>query len=110
MSGRVTGERPGDEADHRNDVLPLPCVVEERFLREEMDRLDGTWANGPPSIIAVLRPGGSGHIYLSGLETLFSAFVERAYRLGEDDASRLVGRCPTVLANAEVFATGRRHS
>lgn len=108
MIGRNWDEIPGDEGEPENDVLPSPYVAEERALRDELVRLDGILSVGPLSVIAVPRPGGSGHVYLSGRETLLTSFIERAYEMGEDDARRLVQRYPTVLVWAEVVVRGRR--
>lgn len=108
MRGRGEDGPPGDEGEPEEMVLPLPYVAEERALREELERLNGTWTDGPLSVIRVPRPGGSGWIYLSGPETLFTNFVERAYVLAEDDAKRLIGSYPVVLRCAEVVVRGRR--
>lgn len=108
MRGRMEDGQPGDEAEVENDVLPLPLVADERALRAELDRLDGTWTEGPLSVIAVPRPGG-GQVYLAGQTTLFSNFSERAYVMGEEQAGRLVQRFPLVLGGAEVVVRGRRH-
>ena len=106
MSGLVTGERHGDEADDWNYVLPLPYVIEGRALRGELKRLNGSWAIGPLSVVSIPRPGG-GWVFLSGRKTLFSNFVDRAYLMGEDDAYRLIQECPNVLKGAKVLIRGR---
>jgi hypothetical protein len=41
-------------------------------------------------------------LYLSGSAYLFSAFPERAYELGTDQAEKLIERCPILLGKAEV--------
>lgn len=108
MKGHGTDESSSDEAEAT--VLPTPYVTEERDLRAELERLNGTWADGLPSVITLPRPGGGLWIYLSGMTTLFTNFVERAYVLGEEDARRIILRYPALLGHAEVVARGRRTS
>lgn len=107
MRGRGEDGRPGHEAEAEKDVLPMPYVVEKRALWAELEQLDGTWTDGPPSIIAVPRPGG-GHVFLSGRTILFTSFAERAYVLGAEVARRLVQTYPAVLEGAEVVVKDRR--
>jgi hypothetical protein len=95
-------DRPDAEVEPERILLPLPYVIEERGLRDELVRLNGTWASGRLSVISIPRPGG-GWIFLSGQKTLFSNFAERAFVMGEDNARRLVERCPTVLEGAKVI-------
>ena len=106
MREHVKNEIPGEEEEPESLVLPTPCVIEERALRDELKRLNGTWAIGRLSVISIPRPGG-GWIFLSGRTTLFSNFRERAYLLGEDDAYRLIQECPNVLKSAKILIRDR---
>jgi hypothetical protein len=108
MRGRDEDDCLGDEAgeEYEEFVLPTPYVAEERALRSELERLNGTRTNGKLSVIKIPRSGG-GWIYLSGLTTLFSNFWERAYGLGANDSEHLIKKCPTVLKGAKVVLRDR---
>ena len=107
MMRRSRDRPPGDEAGQMalDEVLPTPYVAEERALRKELERLNGTWTAGSSAVIVVPRPGG-GLVYLSGRGTLLSIFRERAFVMGESQARRLAQRYATVLAGAEVVVWG----
>jgi hypothetical protein len=81
-------------------------LVEERDLKAAFERLNGTWAIGPLSVITIHRLGG-GWIFVSGQKAMFSNFVERAYLLDEHDAYRLIQMCPNVLKDAKILIRGR---
>ncbi len=96
---------PGEEEEPESLVLPTPCVIEERALRDELKRLNGTWAIGRLSVISIPRPGGN-WIFLSGKKTLLTNFRERAYQMGEDDAERLIKIFPNLLKDARILNRG----
>ncbi len=73
---------------------------ERRRLWAAMRRMSGKPFRGRRCSIAVVRNGQ--RLYVSATPYLFSAFPERAYELGADQADKLIGRCPLHLGKAEV--------
>ena len=108
MMGNDRDEIPCEEIEGEPEslVLPMPYVIEERALRGDLERLDGTWTEGPVLVITIPRPGG-GHVYLCGTKTLFSNFVERAYVMDEENARRIVLEYPTLLEGAKILVRDR---
>ncbi len=73
---------------------------ERRQLWAAMRRMRGKPFRGRRCTIAVMRNGH--RLYLSGNPYLFSAYPERAYELGTDQAAKLIARSPLHLGKAEV--------
>ena len=80
-------------------------IADEKFEQTQlwaaMRRMNGKPFRGRPCTITVVRNGQ--RLYLSGTSYLFSAFAERAYELGTDQAEKLIAGCPLLLGNAEII-------
>ena len=86
------------------DFLKLRVVGEQSErtqLWAALRRMNGKPFRGRRCAITVPQDGQ--RLYLSGTPYLFSAFSERAYELGTDQAKKLIERCPLLLGKAEVI-------
>ena len=77
---------------------------ERKKLWRALHRMNGKPFRGRRCTIAVVKNGQ--RLHLSGTPYPFSAFPERAYELGTDQAEKLIARCPLHLAKAEVVVRG----
>ena len=84
----------------RRDDRSTRQESERRKLWRSLHRMNGKPYRGRPCSIAVMRTGQ--RLYLSGTPYLFSAFPERAFELGMDQAEKLIARCPLHLGKAQV--------
>jgi hypothetical protein len=73
---------------------------ELKKLWRALHRMNGKPYRGRRCSIVVARNGQ--RLYLSGNPYLFSAFSERAFELGTDQAKKLIAGCPMHLGKAQV--------
>ena len=84
----------------RRDDRSTRKESERKKLWRALGRMNGKPFRGRRCSIVLAKNGL--RLYLSGTPYLFSAFPERAYELGTDQAEKLIERCPLLLGNAEV--------
>jgi hypothetical protein len=84
----------------RRDDRSTRQESERKKLWRALGRMNGKSFRGSRCSIAVMQDGQ--RLYLSGTPYLFSAFSERAFELGTDQAEKLIARRPLHLGTAQV--------
>jgi hypothetical protein len=84
----------------RRDDRSTRKESERKKLWRALGRMNGKPFGGRRCSIVLAKNGL--RLYLSGTPYLFSAFPERAFELGTDQAKKLIARCPLHLGKAQV--------
>ena len=84
----------------RRDDRSTRKESERKKLWRALGRMNGKPFRGRRCSIVLAKNGL--RLYLSGTPYLFSAFPERAFELGTDQAEKLIALCPLHLGTAQV--------